>query len=138
MSNQACLQENWDEIREKLRKKWKEVTDDDLNASKDNLQNLVDVIQRKTGEASENVEKFVGQILSNGNSAFNQASDSVRDGAQRASASVRQSYAEVESVVRHRPAASVAIGLAVGVLAGITLSLLVRRQLDNREIKRGR
>jgi ElaB/YqjD/DUF883 family membrane-anchored ribosome-binding protein len=128
MSNQAGLQENWDTIKEKLRNKWRELTDDDLDASKDNFQHLVDTIQRKTGEASENVENFFGQILSSGNSAFYQVGESIREGAKNANASIRRTYDEMESAVRHRPASSIAIGLAVGVLTGLTLSMLLRRK----------
>lgn len=128
MSNQAGLQENWDTIKEKLRNKWRELTDDDLDAAKDNFQHLVDTIQRKTGEASENVENFFGQILSSGNTAFYQVGESIRGGAKDANASIRRTYAEMESAVRHRPASSIAIGLAVGVLTGLTLSMLLRRK----------
>jgi ElaB/YqjD/DUF883 family membrane-anchored ribosome-binding protein len=128
MSNQAYLQENWDAIKEKLRTKWKELTDDDLNGAKGDLQNLVDTIRRKTGEASENVEIFFGQILSNSNAAYHQAGESIRDSAQRVNASVQKTYAGMEDAVRHRPATSVAIGFAAGILTGLTLFFLIRRK----------
>lgn len=128
MSNQAYLQENWDTIKEKLREKWRVLTDDDLDASKGDLRQLVGTIQRKTGEASDSVEKFCGQMLSSGNTAFHQAGESIRSGAREADASIRRTYAEMESAVRHRPASSIAIGLAVGVLTGLTLSMLLRRK----------
>ncbi|XZE35003.1 DUF883 family protein [Pirellulaceae bacterium SH501] len=128
MSNQAYLQENWDTIKEKLRTKWKVLTEDDLNGAKGDLQHLMDTIRRKTGEAGESVESFFGQILSNGNSAYHQAGQSIRDGAQRVNASVQKTYAEMEDVVRHRPASSVAIGFAAGVLTGLALLFLIRRK----------
>lgn len=128
MSNQACLEENWDTIKGKLRTKWRELTDEDLDASQRDLNHLVQTIQRKTGEASESVENFFGQILSSGTAAFYQAGDSVRDGAQEANASIRRTFADVEDAVRQRPASSIAIGLAIGVLTGLTLSLFLRRK----------
>ncbi len=128
MSNQACLQENWDAIKDKLRANWKQLTDDDLDASKRDLSQLVEIIQRKTGEAGESVEKFFGQILSSGNDVFHQAGESIRDGAQTVNASVRKTYAGMENAVRHRPTSSVAIGIAVGVLSGLALAMLLRRK----------
>lgn len=105
-----------------------ELTDDDLNASKGDLRHLIETIQRKTGEATESVESFFGQILSESNTTFSQASDSIRDGAQKANASIRHTYADMEDAVRHRPASSIVIGLAVGVLTGVALSLFLRRK----------
>lgn len=128
MTNQAFLHENWDAIKEKLRGKWMELTDDDLNASKGDLEHLIETIQRKTGEATESVESFFGQILSNGNTAFNQANDSIREGAQKANDSIRNIYADMEDAVRNRPASSIVIGLAVGILTGLALSLFLRKK----------
>lgn len=128
MSNQATLQENWTAIKEKLLAKWKELTDDDLDASKGDFQQLVATIQRKTGDATESVEKFFGQILSSGNAAFHRGGESIQDGAQNANTSIRKTYAGLEDAIRHRPASSVAIGLAVGLLAGLTLSFLIPRK----------
>jgi ElaB/YqjD/DUF883 family membrane-anchored ribosome-binding protein len=128
MSNQAYLQENWDAIKERLRTKWKVLTEDDLNGAKGDLQHLMDTIRRKTGEAGESVESFFGQILSNGNAVYHQAGESIRDGAQRVNASVQKTYAEMEDAVRHRPASSVAIGFAAGILTGLALLFLIRRK----------
>jgi len=128
MSNQATLQENWDTIKGKLRAKWNELTDDDLDAAKGNLHQLVETIQRKTGEASESVEHFFGQLMAGSNTAFYQAGESIRGGAQKANESVRKTYADMEDAVRHRPGSSLAIGIAAGVLVGLALSLLLRRK----------
>lgn len=128
MSNQACIQENWDAIKDKLRGKWKELTEDDLDASKQDLHQLIQTIQRKTGEATESVENFFKQVISNGSAEFLQVGESIRGEARKANDSMRNTYSEVEEAVRNRPASSIAMGIAIGVLTGLTLSWILRRK----------
>ena len=137
MLNQQTLQGNWNEIKGKLRSKWGALTDDDVAAFNGNVDQLVGTIQRKTGEARESIERFFDQFSSTGASAICQASETVRDYAhhatetvqeasKQAAASVRDGYAEVESLVRQRPAESLAVCFGVGVITGVVVGLLFR------------
>lgn len=137
MMNQQTLRGNWNEIKGELRSKWGELTDDDLSIFNGNVEQLVGVIQRKTGEARESVEKFFEQMSSSGAAAINQASETVRAGVHQATeavqettrnaaASVRDGFAEVEDMVRQRPAESLAVCFGAGVITGVIVSLLLR------------
>lgn len=137
MISQQTLQGNWDEIKGLLRSKWGELTDDDVTEFNGNVEQLLGTIQRKTGEARESVEQFFEQFNSNGASAINRASETVRAGAEhaveagqetshRAAASVSEAYAEVEDMVRQRPIESIAICFGAGVITGVVVSLLLR------------
>jgi uncharacterized protein YjbJ (UPF0337 family) len=139
MYNQQTIQGNWNEIKGKLRSRWGELTDDDLGAFNGNVQQLVGTIQRKTGEARESIEQFFEQVSSGSAAAFQRVSDSVRAGAQQAAdtlqdsyegsaASVRKGYAEVEEVVRQRPAKSIMVSFGAGILTGFVVALLLRRR----------
>ena len=137
MINQQSLQGNWNEIKGKLRSKWGSLTDDDLTIFNGNVEQLVGAIQRKTGEARESVEQFFEQVTADGTAAISRAGETVRAYAQqaansvqetshRAAASVRQGYAEVEDVVRQRPAQSLAVCFGAGVISGVVVTLLLR------------
>lgn len=137
MISQQTLQGNWNEIKGLLRSKWGELTDDDVTEFNGNVEQLLGTIQRKTGEGRESVEQFFEQFNSNGASAINRASETVRAGAEhaveagqetshRAAASVSEAYAEVEDMVRQRPIESIAICFGAGVITGVVVSLLLR------------
>jgi uncharacterized protein YjbJ (UPF0337 family) len=137
MINEQTLQGNWNEIKGKLRSKWGSLTDDDLAIFNGNVEQLVGTIQRKTGEAREGIEQFFEQLTSDSAAALNRAGESVRAGAQQAAdavqkttqqaaASMREGYAEIEDMVRKRPAESLAICFGAGVVTGVIVSLLLR------------
>src|SRR5688572_32384845 len=138
MINQQTLQGNWNEIKGKLRSKWGALTEDDLTVFNGNVDQLLGIIQRKTGEARESIEQFFEQFSPNGASAIGQAGETVRAYAQQAAdavqetskhaaASVREGYAEAENMVRQRPAESLAVCFGVGIITGVVVGLLLRR-----------
>lgn len=139
LATQNTLQDNWSSIQKKLRAKWSELSDVDLTPSRGDMQELVSTIQKKTGEASETIEKYFKQLLADGDTAFNQmgasiragaeyAGDSIQDASKSAMNTMRHTYSDVESAVKHNPGRSVAIGVATGILTGIALALLLRRR----------
>src|SRR5262245_21601489 len=114
MVNVQTLQGNWNEIKGKLRSKWGQLTNDELQYFGGNVEQLVGLIQRKTGEARSTVEHYLEELTSNGASAFSQASEAVRGYAQQAASSVQettkkagdymnQGYEQAEEMVRERP-----------------------------------
>ncbi len=137
MINQQMVQGNWNEIKGKLRSKWGSLTDDDLKVFNGNVEQLLGTIQRKTGEARESIEKFFEQFSADGASAISQAGEAVRTYAHQAAeavqetsrqsaAAVREGYADMEDIVRQRPAESLAVCFGVGVITGVVVGLLVR------------
>ena len=137
MINQQTLQGNWNEVKGKLRSKWGSLTDDELKVFNGNVDQLVGTIQRKTGEARESIEQFFDQFTADGAGTISragetvrayaqQAADSVQETSHNAAASVREGYAEVEDMVRQRPAESLAVCFGVGVVTGVVVGLLFR------------
>jgi len=148
MVNQQTLQGNWNELKGKLRNKWGQLTNDDLQAAHGSIDQLVGLIQRKTGEARSSVEKFLEEATSNGGSAFNQATETAREYAQQAVEAVqdrygqtadqfrkgydqaaetfRRSYEQTEEMIKDRPAESAAVCFGVGMLCGVILGLTLR------------
>jgi uncharacterized protein YjbJ (UPF0337 family) len=145
MINQQVLQGNWNELKGKIRSKWGQLTNDDVQNFDGNVDRLVGVIQRKTGEGRESIERYLNELASSGSSAVGQAAEAVRDyahqageriqeGTQRAAESMRQGYdsfreqyGEAEEMVRRRPSEAAAVCFGVGVLTGLVLALMLHR-----------
>jgi uncharacterized protein YjbJ (UPF0337 family) len=137
MVNQQTLQGNWNEIKGKLRSKWGQLTNDDLQAAHGSVEQLVGLIQRKTGEARGAVESYLEQLTSNGASSVSQATEAVKeyayhaaeavqDSSLKAAESVRRGYDEAEKMIRERPGESAAVCFGVGMVVGVLLGLVVR------------
>lgn len=137
MVNAQTLQGHWNEIKGKLRNKWGQLSGDELQSFNGNVDQLVGMIQRKTGEARSSVEHYLEELTSNGASAMNQASEMVRDYAQQAAGAVQETskkaaesmqkgYEEAEEMIRQRPGESAAVCFGVGVLVGALLGIALR------------
>jgi len=139
MFSAQAIQGNWNEIKGKIRSKWGALTDDDVAVFNGNVEQLLGAIQQKTGEARENIEHFLGQIVAGGAAAVSGAGESARAGvhhavdsaqavSHNAAAAVRESYTGVEAMVRKRPAESILACFGAGLVTGVVLSLLLQRK----------
>jgi uncharacterized protein YjbJ (UPF0337 family) len=137
MVNQQTLQGNWNEIKGKLRSKWGQLTNDDVQAFDGNVERLVGLIQRKTGEARGSVEKYLDELTANGASGLSQAAEAAREYASQAAESLqegskyaadqmRHGYEEAERMVKERPAESLAVCFGAGVVIGLLLGVTMR------------
>src|SRR5690606_36134647 len=86
--NQQTLEGNWNEIKGKLHERWGELTNDDLQKARGSVDQLVDMIQKKTGEARERVEQYLGELTSNGASGVSKVAEAVRGYASNAADSL--------------------------------------------------
>ena len=136
MVNTQELQGSWSRIRGKVKEKWGNLSDDDLQVQGGNIDQLIGRIQQKTGESREAIEQFLENLTSRGASAISQAAQTAGHYAQQAGSQVREQYQhvadqvgegydQVQRVVRSNPVQSVAatfgVGLALGVLVGLAL-----------------
>jgi uncharacterized protein YjbJ (UPF0337 family) len=137
MVNTQVLQGQWNQVRGQLKKKWGQLTDDDLKLTNGNIDQLVGKIQHKTGEAREAIEQFIDELSSQGASAVSQvaetagqygryAADQVREGYNRISDQFGRQYDASQSMVRDNPARSVATAFGVGILLGVVVGLALR------------
>jgi uncharacterized protein YjbJ (UPF0337 family) len=148
MVNEQTLQGNWNELKGKLRNKWGQLTNDDLQMAHGSVDQLVGLIQRKTGEARSSIEKFLEDATAGGSGAFNQAADTAREyahqamdamqdrskqaveqfrrGYDQAAEQFRRGYEQTEEMIKDRPAESAAVCFGVGMLVGVVLGLALR------------
>jgi len=136
--NQQTLEGNWDSIKGKLRAEWGQLTDDELQKARGNVDQLIGVIQRKTGQARGKVEAFLNKVAENHSSMVNDVSDKVQQytedavenlqgAGKQVADSARAGYIQAERVVRNRPAESLAVCFGTGLITGVVLGLVLRR-----------
>ena len=137
MTDQQILEGNWNEIKGKLRQKWGQLTDDDLPQIRGDADQIIGVIQRKTGEAREAIERYLQEVSGSAASAIGTAAETVGDYAQHASETVqhtakqaadqvRAGYNEAERFVRDRPGESLPVCFGVGLITGVVIALSLR------------
>jgi uncharacterized protein YjbJ (UPF0337 family) len=137
MVNTQVLQGQWNQVRGQLKKKWGQLTEDDLKFTGGNVDQLVGRIQHKTGEAREAIESFLDEMTSQGASAISQAAESVKNYAGVASEQVRDGYNRIsdqlgrryeasQDLIRENPARTVATAFGVGVVLGVVVGLALR------------
>ena len=137
MVNAQALQGQWNQIRGELKKKWGQLTDDDLRFNSGNIDQLVGKIQQRTGEAREAIEQFLTEATSQGATAVSQAAgqvgqyacyagDQMREGYNRISDQFGRSYEYSQDVIRENPGRSVATAFGVGILLGVVVGMALR------------
>jgi len=137
MVNAQVLQGQWNQVRGELKKKWGQLTEDDLRFNNGNIDQLVGKIQQRTGEAREAIEQFLGEMTSKGSSAVAQAAgqvgeyaryagDQVREGYNRISDQFGRGYDISQDVIRENPGRSIATAFGVGILLGVVVGMALR------------
>jgi uncharacterized protein YjbJ (UPF0337 family) len=148
MVNAQALQGQWNQVRGELKKKWGQLTDDDLRFANGNIDQLIGKIQQRTGEAREAIEQFLTQSTSEGASMISQAtgqvgqyarqatdqmgqyarqaSDQMREGYNRISDQVGRGYEYSQDMIRENPGRSIATAFGIGVLLGVVVGMAMR------------
>jgi uncharacterized protein YjbJ (UPF0337 family) len=135
--NAQELQGQWNQVKGKVKEKWGQLTDDDVNIGSGNLDTIIGKIQSRTGEARDAIEKFFGSLTSGTASAVSGAAEKARDFAAGAGDRLKDSYGHVsefaheryeqaEDIVRHRPAQSIAAAFGLGLVVGLVVGIAVR------------
>ena len=146
--NQQTLAGNWNEIKGKLHERWGQLTNDDLQKARGSVDQLVGVIQRKTGEARERVEQYLNDLTSNSGAGVSKMAETVRGYASSAAESargyassatetaeeararaadmLRGGYVQTERMIQQRPIESLAVGFGAGLIAGVIIGLVMR------------
>ncbi|NLS94726.1 MAG: CsbD family protein [Planctomycetaceae bacterium] len=135
--NQQVIEGSWNQVKGKLRERWGQITDDDLEKARGNVERLVGLIQEKTGEARGEVESYLETTAAGVASVVGRATDAVVCGAQQVAETVQQTagqaidsaragYVQTERLVRNRPVESLAVCFGAGLITGVVIGLLTR------------
>lgn len=149
MISRQELEGRWDELKGRLQERWGQLTDDDLQQVRGNTNQLVGVIERKTGETRQEIEHFLDEAFSAGGDAVQQAvdtatryagqakeafreqydhmADNMRAGYDQMAENVRAGYDRAGEMVRRSPVESVAVAFGAGIITGVVVGLLMKR-----------
>lgn len=138
MINQDMINGTWTEFQGKVREEWGQLTENDVAECQGNVEQLIGLIQRKTGEARDNIEQTLQRLSEDGASFAAQAKSAVHQAAEQANArlhegmdhaaeSLRNGYRDAEKAVQDRPLESVAVAFGSGLIAGVIVGLIVRK-----------
>lgn len=155
MINEQVFRGNWTAIRGRVKEKWGGLTDDDLVLAEGNPDQLLDIVQRRTGESREKIEHDLDQMTRDYGSHMDQirqqasvAASSARDYAEQATEAARQQYeamqrqfqeqygdvaanlqaqyAQAEAAIRRNPIESLCVAFGTGLIAGVVVGLCFR------------
>ena len=93
--NLQNLQGQWNQLKGDVKKKWAQLTDDDLRWTNGNVDQLVGRIQERTGEKREQIEKYLDSLLSDGASMLSSAVENVGQAASHATNRLREGYSKI-------------------------------------------
>jgi uncharacterized protein YjbJ (UPF0337 family) len=138
MVNRQQLEGKWNEVKGRLKEKWGNLTDDDLVRGEGNVEQLVGVVQQKTGRAREEVERFLDEVVSGAGSTYqraasaareyaSEASDALRQGYQQAASSMSAGYDQAEEAVRSKPVESIAVAFGAGLISGVHVGIMLKK-----------
>jgi uncharacterized protein YjbJ (UPF0337 family) len=128
---------HWDSLKGKIKEHWGQITDDELAEVEGQYDQLVGLIQQKTGEARQQIKSIIDDIAEEYSGAFDQAKVAAREYAEHANEALhqtaeqlreraREGYEQAHEVVRRRPAESVAVAFGTGLLVGVIVGLIAR------------
>ncbi len=135
MANREQIKGHWNEVKGRLKEHWGQLTDDDLRRAEGSTDQLVGVVQQKTGATKSEIEKFIDTVLGSGSlgeqaaetvqqyadaaqTAASDAAQYARDNYKRLAAQSGDYGAKVADTVRSRPGESIAIAFGLGIAAG--------------------
>jgi len=135
--NTQEIQGQWNQLRGRVKERWGQLTDDDLQIHGGNVDQMVGKIQQRTGEGREAIERFLGELTSHSSAAVSQAASAVGQYAQQAGERLRDQYGNLveqaregydsaQQVVRQNPGQSVAAAFGIGVVTGLVIGLALR------------
>lgn len=135
--NRQTLEGNWNEIKGQLREKWGQLSQDELQSARGNVEQLVGLIQRRTGESREAVMDYLQELTAQGASVANrtatavkdyahQATETAQESARQAADTLRAGYESTERMVRERPAESLAVCFGLGMVTGVLVGMVLR------------
>ena len=133
--NAQRLEGHWQEIKGKLRNRWGQLTDDELQQARGDVEQLIGTIQRRTGEARDSIRSFIEELGET--PTMKQAADTIRGYAetaaesmqgvaQQASEGLRTGMREGRHMIQQHPLESVLTCFGIGLATGVALGILLR------------
>lgn len=136
MANQQTISGDWNRVKGKLREQWGEITEDELDQVHGNAEQLIGLLQRKTGKSREAIEDYLESTFEHESwyqatkhtiERYGQATaGAVGSSASYSARQLRSGYTQSNQMVREHPAGSLAACFAAGLVTGVMVAVLLR------------
>ena len=128
------LMANWNGIIESLRAKFGNFTRDELARVEGNFEELVKLVQRKSGRSKEQIASFVsdccesagttyGQVANRASHYADAAGEVLRDNYDRVASEAKKGLNYTAQSVGRRPLEFLALAVGSGIIAGVLIGL---------------
>jgi ElaB/YqjD/DUF883 family membrane-anchored ribosome-binding protein len=125
---------NWNGIVASLRAKFGDFTKDELARVEGNFEELVNLVQRKSGQSKEQIASFVsdccesagttyGQVANRASHYVDAAGEVIRDNYDRVASEAKKGLDYTAQNVGRRPLESLALAVGSGIIAGVLIGL---------------
>lgn len=135
------LKGSWNSVVGAVKTNFAEISGDELQKVQGSAEQLVGLLQRKTGKSREQIESFLVDCCSTTESTINRISEVANEYGEKAGEVVRENYDRLATeaqrgydysvkTMQRRPLESVALALGAGLFAGLIfgLSMASRRR----------
>ncbi|MEN6452176.1 MAG: CsbD family protein [Thermoguttaceae bacterium] len=134
MLNPQILEGHWSQLKGKVRQRWGQLSDSDVDEFRGNVDELIGTIQRKTGEGRNAIESYLQELSSSAGSTIGraaetarqyarQASETLSESAQRATEQYQEGLEGVRAFVHDRPGQAMGICFGAGMLLGLIIAM---------------
>ena len=134
----------WKSLTGAVKQKYGQITDNELTQLNGSLDQLIGLVQRKTGQTREQVEAFVHECGESCESMMDKVSEYVSDASESLQAGygavaeqTRRGYDASAKTISSRPFESIGaafgVGLVAGLLVGLSMGAQHERDLSWRE-----
>ncbi|TWU58258.1 CsbD family protein [Rubripirellula reticaptiva] len=136
------LSGKWESIVGSVKKKYGQISDNELKQVEGDLNKLSGLIQQKAGQSREQVEAFLdeccgGSFLDQVNSMAENAGETLREGYEHVADAAREGYDYSVKTVSRRPleslVAAAGVGMMLGVMIGVSIGARRERELSWRD-----
>jgi len=134
MIAQERVSGNWNRIVGAVKKNFGQITNDDLSRVEGSVDQLVGLIQTKTGRSREQIEQFLNQCCTSAEGTYHDiservaeysgaATDAVRENYDRLAEAAERGYDETVKTISRRPMESLLVAVGAGALLGVVLGM---------------
>jgi uncharacterized protein YjbJ (UPF0337 family) len=134
MIAQERISGNWNRVVGAVKKNFGQITNDDLQRVEGNVDQLIGLIQSKTGRSREQIDAFLNDCCSSAEGVYDEvtgrmaeytdaASEAFREGYDRLATAANRGYDDTMRAISRRPVESLAVAAGAGLLFGLVVGL---------------
>jgi ElaB/YqjD/DUF883 family membrane-anchored ribosome-binding protein len=126
---QEQVADRWNSIRQAIRQRWAQITEEDLRAIDGDSRKLVALVNQKTDMPLHEIEAAIDEIAQQSGGLLSRvlssASDFAADASRRVAEPAQEAWRQARTVVAERPMASLGGAFGAGLVVGLCCGLLL-------------